>query len=749
MSFKTGKLSHSHFIYLFLLLLLSVFAYWQLSFLKYSVTHDMINCWIPWRYYISECFQNHIFPFWNPYQQLGYPIHADLQGPSWYLESILLSITTGQTNYTLHFLFVFYVFIAGMGMYFLSLCFHNNKMVAFLIGASYMLGGFFVGHVQHFYAIIGAAWLPYIILNYYKMFVEKSYLRALYAAIFVFFNLTGGNHTFTIILIYLFITIFGYFIFSAIREKNKKDIIQFLKLNLLFGFVTLVFASVVLVAFYQTTPYIARLSGMIYKHAAVCPLSPQSLLSLLLPFSTINSVDFFNTDQSMCNVYVGIITLVFILLAFINKKQPFEKVLFAFAIICLVASFGAYTPVHKFLFHYFPLINRFRFPSYFSLFSTLIFLLLGGKQLALMLSEKEINLKKLLRIAIIIALALLALVIIAFVKNQSQPFFFFNKFNTIFDFLKSASLYQNIIFQGTIQLLLLGLFIATLTTSLKKHWINITSILIVLDLFIALQLNIAYVGFSPNSPKELHDYILTLPKNFPIPPNNNIIENTEEIGQKHGLYRNTSIFHKRISAGVFNSYAFKNYAMLVDSFPHLFIVMQNNPLLYFSDHIYSNSEISKLDSVTTTNKTIILSDHDYKTIAPQIEKNNPEPLKGNITIISFNPNEIKIKASASQNQLLTILQSYYGGWQVYIDNQPAKISVSNYLTMSVLFPKGEHEVRFLYKNSAIIKAAIISYVSFFAVLILLSYVWIKKNKNYWAPAVIWVILIGSTLYYFM
>lgn len=704
---------------------------------------------MPWRYYISECFQNHVFPFWNPYQQLGYPIHADLQGPTWYLESILLSITTGQTNYTLHFLFIFYVFIAGVGMYFLSLCFHNKKNVAFLIGASYMLSGFFVGHVQHFYAIIGAAWLPFIILNYYKMYTEKSYIRALYASIFMFFNLTGGNHTFTIILIYLFITIFGYFIYSAIKEKNKKDIIRFIKLNFLFGFTTLIFASVVLVAFYQTSPYIARLSGMIYKQAAVCPLSPQALLSFLVPFSTVNSVDFFNTDQSMCNVYAGIIMFVFIILAFINKKQPFEKVLFVFAIICLIASFGSYTPVHKFLFDYFPLINRFRFPSYFSLFSILIFLLLGGKQLALLFSETEINYKKLVRTTTIIAFSIVVVVIIAFVKNQGQPFFFTNKFDTIFDFLSAASLYQNIILQGAIQLLLLGVFIATITTSLKKHWIKITSILIIFDLFIALHLNIAYVGFSPNSPKELHDYIITLPKGFPIPPNNNIIENTEEIGQKHGLYRNTSVFHKRISADVFNSYAFKNYAMLIDSFPYLFNSMQKNPLLYFTDDLYRNSEIVKLDSSTTTNKTVILSDDDYKIIAPSIEKNNLDTIRQTITITSFNPNEITIKASSSKNQLLTLLQSYYNGWEVYIDDQPAKIVISNYLTMSVLFPKGEHEVRFIYKNKAIVIAAVISYASFFAVLILLSYIWISKHKNYWAPTVIWVVLFGSTLYYFM
>jgi hypothetical protein len=749
MRLKAEQQNFSHLIYLFLLLGLSVFAYWQIAFLKYSVTHDMINCWLPWRYYISECFQNHVFPFWNPYQQLGYPIHADLQGPTWYLESILLSITTGQTNYTLHFLFVFYVFMAGMGMYFLSLCFHNKKNVAFLIGVCYMLSGFFVGHVQHFYAIIGAAWLPFIILNYYKMYIEKSYVRALYASIFMFFNLTGGNHTFTIILVYLFLVIFGYFIFTAIKEKNKNDIVQFVKLNILFGFVTLVFASVVIMAFLQTAPYISRLSGMIYKQAAVCPLSPQSLLSFLLPFSTVNGVDFFNTDQSMCNVYVGIIMLVFILLAFINKKQPFEKVLFVFAIVCLVASFGANTPVHKFLFNYFPLIDRFRFPSYFSLFSILIFLLLGGKQTALIFSETEINYKKMFKVALLIASMILILVAISFVKNHHQPFFFFNKSTSIFDFLKASSLYQNIILQGSIQLLLLGLFIVTITTSLKKHWISITSILIVLDLFIAVQLNIAYVGFSPNSPKELHDYILTLPKGFPIPSGNNIIENTEQIGQKHGLYRNTSGFHKRISADVFNSYSFTDYSKLTDSFPVLFRSMLSNPLFYFSNNIYPRSEISKLDSNTISNKTLVLSDNDFRIIKPLIEKSKLNSTIENITITSFNPNEIKIKASSSENQMLTLLQSYYDGWVVYIDNKPSKILISNYLTMSVLFPKGAHEVLFIYKNSAIIKAAIVSYGAFFIVLIFLTCVWIKKYKNYSAPIVIWVVLIGSVLYYFI
>lgn len=749
MLLNTEKAKDSHFKYVALLLLIAILGFWQISFLKYSVTHDMINCWIPWRYYISQCFQNHIFPFWNPYQQLGYPIHADLQGPTWYLESILLSITTGQTNYTIHFLFVFYVFIAGIGMYFLSLCFHTKKNIAFLTAVCYMLGGFFAAHVQHFYAIIGAAWLPFILLNYYKMYTEKSYLRALYASVFMFFNLTGGNHTFSIILVYLFVLIFGYFVFTALKEKNKKDILHYLKINFLFVAATLLLASVVLVAYYQTAPYVSRLGGMIYKDAAVCPLSPQSLLSIILPFSTVNSVDFFNTDPSMCNIYTGVIMFVFVVIAFVSKKNSFEKLLFAFAIICLLASFGSYTPVHKLLFSYVPFMNLFRFPSYFSLFSIMIFLLLGGKQLAAFVEAPEINRKKVMIVTGIIFLLILSVVILAFIKNHNQHFFFFEKYDTVFEFLKASSLKQNIVLQGFIQLLFLGIFIFALIGPLKKYGLRITGILIILDLFVALQLNLAYVGFSPASPKELHEYILSLPQNFPIPSDNSIIENTEELGQKHGLYRNTSVFHKRISADVFNSYAFKNYAMLRDSMPQLYAAFLKNKLIYFSDHIYPASEINKIDSVLLTNKTIVLSNDDYKRIAGQINTNNNDTLIESIAITSYDPNNISIKAEASKPQLLTLLQSYYDGWEVLIDNNPVSIVVSNYLTMSVLFPKGKHEVTFQYKNPMIIKAGILSYTSFLIILSILSFVWIKKQKNYWAPVLIWFILVSAVMYYFL
>jgi len=743
------KVKDKNWFYISLLFIIAVIAYWQIAFLKYSVTHDMINCWIPWRYYISNCIENHTFPFWNPYQQLGYPIHADLQGPTWYLESLLLSITVGQNNYTVQLLFIFYVFLAGTGMYLLSLCFQSKKNIAFIIAVSYMLCGFFVAHVQHFYAIIGAAWLPFIILNYYKMHQQKSYIHGLYASIFMFLNLTGGNHTFSIILVYLCLFILWNFIYQAIKEGKKSEIISYIKLNSIFAISTIILATVVIVAFAQTAPYVARLSGMTYSNAAVCPLSPQSLLSLFIPFATVNSQDFFNTDPSMSNIYFGIIILVFIFLSAIAKKTVLEKTLFVFGLICLFASFGNYTPIHKFIFDYVPLMNLFRFPSYFSLFSILLFLLLGGKQLAVISDNFALYKKRILIVCSIFIGFLVLLITYSFTKNNRIDLFFLKSYASIFDFINASSFYQNILLQGSIQVLFLIAFILTITTRLKKYWLRVTSILIIFNLLIAVQLNIASVGFSVASPKELKEYLTTLPKAFPIPDTTKIIENTEALGQKHGLYRNTSGFHKRISADVFNSYSFKNYSILIDSFPVLYKAMLTNELFYFSDCIYPNVFVSKLDSSGITNQTIVLSDGDYLKTRKLISTTKNQENKSSYLIQSFSPNEITLTCNTSKTELLTLLQSNYTGWNATIDNIDTEIYLSNYLTMSILVPLGKHSITFKYTNTPIVIAAAVSYIYFIALLIFLSIYWIKKYNQKRLIACIWVFLFSCITYYFI
>ena len=183
-------------------------AWWPLATFTHCVVHgDMLDCWLPWRTFIADCLQNGEWPVWNPYQQMGYPVHADLQGPAWYPEALLLGGTIGQSIYVLQSLVIVYLLVAGMGMYRLAKQFCGSHSAALAVGVAYMLSGFFTAHVMHQYSFISGAWWPWMFAAFMRLLDKPSWRPALKAAVFQFLLLTGGNHTFTIIGSYLMLAL--------------------------------------------------------------------------------------------------------------------------------------------------------------------------------------------------------------------------------------------------------------------------------------------------------------------------------------------------------------------------------------------------------------------------------------------------------------------------------------------------------------------------------------------------------------
>jgi hypothetical protein len=177
--------------------------------------------------------------------------------------------------------------------------------------------------------------------------------------------------------------------------------------------------------------------------------------------------------------------------------------------------------------------------------------------------------------------------------------------------------------------------------------------------------------------------------------------------------------------------------------------MLTNELFYFSDCIYPNVFVSKLDSSGITNQTIVLSDGDYLKTRKLISTTKNQENKSSYLIQSFSPNEITLTCNTSKTELLTLLQSNYTGWNATIDNIDTEIYLSNYLTMSILVPLGKHSITFKYTNTPIVIAAAVSYIYFIALLIFLSIYWIKKYNQKRLIACIWVFLFSCITYYFI
>ncbi|MBI5218751.1 MAG: hypothetical protein HY958_07470 [Bacteroidia bacterium] len=708
----------------FLLLLISAAAYWQIFFLQYSVTWDMLDVNLPWKYFIGESLHNGIFPYWNPYQQLGYPIHADLKS-ALYPESFIIGSALGYSNYTFHFLVVFYIFLAGFGMYKLSYYLGKNKNTALMAGMAYLLSGYFVQQSQDMVRIIGAAFIPYIILYYLKILEELKYIHVLKASFFLFLMITGGYQALTIILFYLLLIIFIYHLIKTIKRRDFKRLAAIIKLNVFLFFVMLLLCTVVIVVIYQVSPYVQRLGGLSLKDALFCPFSPQCSISFLLPFSVVKDSQYFDTDISMTNAYAGMFFLLFFIAALFRKKSAFEWILIIFGLICLLASFGEYLPVREFLFRYIPMFNLFRFPSYFSLFATIAIIIIAGNQLPL-LAENIVKNKKLI---LICSGIFLAAFLVFFFYSATQisfnEFSFFKAHNNIFEMLRSSALNENIFIHSLIQIVLLIVFIIYIL-KLKNTalFLNGLFCFILIEMLIAVQLNIFYTGVNEAEPSEIKKYLSGLPKGFPIPDSAPVIKNTDQAASHWPLWRNTNIFVKKVSPDGFNSFQLRAHEVLFDSFPNLKNTALNNALVYLSDKIYPFKQLKDSLNPVTDHKNIYVENTDYGLLKETALKNEPGDT---VTIVSFSPIKITAKAKVKNASAITLLQSNYPGWSVYAGDKQISHFTSNKLFISAIIPAGENTITFEYKNTKVFTGFIVSYAVFGIITLILIIYGFKKR----------------------
>src|ERR1041385_5798605 len=170
----------------------AVLVFWQVSFFRNSFKWDMMTQYFPIRFYIVDCIRSGYFPFWLPYQSLGYPVYGDPQSGVWYPLIWLISIFHRYDIYAAHIEFIFTLFLAGAGFYKLSKGFNISNSVSLITAVCYMCSGFFVGHGQHLTFLISGAYLPFVIHYYLQFIKELHYIDALKTSFFLLLLLTGG-----------------------------------------------------------------------------------------------------------------------------------------------------------------------------------------------------------------------------------------------------------------------------------------------------------------------------------------------------------------------------------------------------------------------------------------------------------------------------------------------------------------------------------------------------------------------------
>ncbi len=102
---------------------------------------------------------------------------------------------------------------------------------------------------------------------------------------------------------------------------------------------------------------------------------------------------------------------------------------------------------------------------------------------------------------------------------------------------------------------------------------------------------------------------------------------------------------------------------------------------------------------------------------PQSAIRNPQYDSKYITIISYKPEEVIVDVEVGEPQWLVLSDTYYPGWEVFVDGQREKIYKANYFLRAVPLPPGKHTVRFVYNPRSFKVGAGISLVTLLAIVV--------------------------------
>lgn len=697
-------------IYLICLVLL---AYWPFTFFISSLLHDNIDVALPVKYYASECISNGFLPLWNPFQLWGFPAHADLQYTNWNLETITIGSSIGYNYYVLHILFIFYLILGSIGVFNLSKYLSKNALGSFYISAIYILSGIVIGHTQSLVTILGIVFLPFVFLYFLKWLETPSLKHSVLFVLFFYLLLTMGYQAFAFMIIPVFITLICFKLIEAVKIKNPKVIKLYLGwgafIILILGFLFLP----IIISQKQTKSFVSRLNGMSVTDVMDNPFPVMGLLSLINPLFTIGHDDWFNTELTMRNIFIGtfpLISLFFILVK--RHKSKLEIILFIFITLYFLASFGNVLPIRKVLYYTIPGFNLFRFPALLRVVVELLLLILLAINFDYLFNRlfQKFKLFKQICLSFSFIFFLLGLYLILDVdfKKLMIDASNFKQFITSLD----VKLVTSIVL--LIQALLLMIFVFFKFKNIVEFKKTII-VLTIIELSIVVSIYGKYTSFSEIYPSQLQSSFNKMPKGFVTPSKEAIGNSNFKFSHVPYYWKNTGVFKKKLIVDdPWTSFYFSNYHALTTRCNDLVDTLKSYPFVYATKS--SNDKLKWADNSADTSIHEIRNSFQFQNTKVLYE------------YIQFNPKTIQLIVALSNDAIVNLQQAYYPGWECEIDSVKTNILLNAGFLMSVKVPKGIHVIRFNYSNPLFEKALYVSYGVFIILLILLLVFVLKSGK---------------------
>jgi hypothetical protein len=682
------------------LLLFAILAYWPMSFMMFSAKNDAIHYFLAMRYNTSEMVQHGIFPAWSPYINFGYPVHGDIQSGVWNPFVFLMSAVRHYDIYWLHTEIILINVLAGAGMFRLLRFLQLEQKTALVIAVAYMLNGYMTDAGQFLNWLYAGALLPFVVMFALKAFQTFRLRDAFGLGASFSLMLLCGYPADTILAGYLLL---AWFIYSLLVYANRNGFTQSLKKHSGVGAFTLLCFLLIslpaLISFLEFFPEVKRGAGVSLDLAQSNSLAPANLISVLYPWVTLKGDVFSGTDPLIRNCFMGLVTLSFFILFFLQRRklEPWQKFFGWAALFFFIFSLGRHTPLRYLAYQFIPLMDSFRHPANAKLFFMFIAQVFAAVALNRYLSGETKDRGRLLAISyVLLSLSAIAF-IIALVKSQALSMIgniFQKGFSNFSDTIKMArdSL-------GSMDLLFMNSFFAVVI--LFATWLVVKKnlfrkyvlLLVFAEMFIAAQLMIPLTYVRNYKPAEVQRLLDEQPGGYPTPALNATVgQNSRDGMSTFEQIGCLNVYNKKIGR-VDYIISPSNLANQEDLWNDDTLRNQilNYSFAFMADTLYAKK---------TGDKKII---NETGPPAPGSSVNSDS-----VFISKFSPLNMSFRAKSERGGYFVVMQNNYRRWNALVDGKPAEIRTTDRAFIGIPLTPGEHVIELNYRHRDLVILAFIS-----------------------------------------
>lgn len=747
---------------------------------------DIPRYYYPLREFVRELIKNGKIPLWNPYIFCGNPLFATLQSQVFYPISIIFYLLPAAKGFNIYT--VLHIYLAGVFIYILLRYWRLSRYASFISALLYSLSGFMISSIHMNTTISSIIWLPLIMYFFEKTLNSKRIKYLLLTSIFLCIQFFGGEPTSLIYTVYLIF--FYSIWYSWTEYKKPKIVLMAALSVSAICLIAFLLAAVQAIPFLEFLKTTTKFSGSTFEKVSKWSLHPKELANFIVPFAYGNISrpgECFGAQMWLVGHYMGLGCLILVGICLFGRKERRTRFWIAVLAVALLMSLGGYTPFFGFIYKVFPLIKLNRYPVKYMSLVTFCMAVLAGFGMEKVLTGK-IEGKKMTRVLLIINTVLGGVIILCALFWQDIFSSIIKycyprgieewKLGKLSGITAKNLMY---IYQGII------LFF---TASLLLIWKNkyksagtgffgfFFALLILLDISSANK-DIGKIAPAKTFLSETENIkiikndktIFRVARSKPLDDFNNVVyghDYTQGLQErKDSLTANTMMLFRIFDMAGYDSVVredIQNVYNLINTQKSLddtkVLNMLNVKYLATVSPLAANGYEKLIDKKFSAGQACISENRNvlprvflteiYKVVKTRkealeyISKKEFDPSKeavieediktekflrnetGSVKIISYKPGKIIIGAHLNRPSFLVLSESWYPGWNVYVNGVKGTLYRINYMLMGARLGKGDFSVRFAYEPITFKAGLVISLTTLPLLIIIL---WLSRKKT--------------------